>query len=127
MNAPKLPRTAPTIAQSHRCHPGNADSRPEQLPSPSPALQAPDEPQESVTAAPQPKRLAMPAQRIGLPLPYPAITLPVEGPYWTGSDVTTAPARRSPHRSTRRPTRTLDLLADAPTPRTPTRLTSARR
>jgi len=36
------------------------DGRPEQLPSPSPALQAPDQPQESVTAAPQRKRLAMP-------------------------------------------------------------------
>ena len=53
----------------------------------------------------------MPAQRIGLPLPYPAMTLPVEGPYWTGSDATTAPTRRSPHRTTRRLTRPLNLLA----------------
>jgi len=37
------------------------DGRPEQLPSRSPAIQAPDQPQESVTAAPQRKRLAMPA------------------------------------------------------------------
>jgi len=35
--------------------------RPEQLPSSSPALQAPNQPQESVAAAPQRKRLTMPA------------------------------------------------------------------